>query len=672
MDSPPNATIVYLSVVKKSLENLLVLLLLLPLIWIYTPATQDWGGDFAAYIHQAQNILQGEEIGDIGYLYNPDYYRLAPPSYPPGFSILLAGWIAVFGSEIGGLVLLMSLLMVVFGLGFYRVLRLQFKPVVSMVALLLTFYNPWMIRFKIEVIADMPFALLVVWSTLAYFKAATAKEKQFRKWLICAILVALTILTKTLGWVVLIAFVLDGVVRFIRSKCAESLLGVGILSGVTFGLVYITQHFWLPAPADHLEHFTSIAANSPSTWDTLVANVPLYFDIYKAFFIKDLGSWGWIGTTTSSILLLFALIGAVVSWIKKGMHVTDWVFLGLMGGLVLFPITNGFRYLLPAYVFFFSYSIYGLGLLPWHWLIRGWLPFLSLMFLGGQYVNGWTKIADLPHQSEGPYLLEYAELHQRIDDISKRYPDALFAAAKPRVFAFMHDIEAFSVRPDLGVKATEKQFYELAAGRRVYVIHVKATPHASLDSLSRNTPLPDDSQPRAYVVGPWREPIQSTPDSSDISLHYDFPYSYMLTYFQLPSRWQYSESPLFRYFTSGLTHSYFAIEKRDTTYHWQYNSNLPESDISEGTLTEELWTQLDSILRAYDFYQRPIYHGYLFSSLDGGPTTIEAASGGQYNLISRRRRSIDRFPGTHEDSLFLSLDTAVLHFINESIVKLEP
>lgn len=661
----------YLSVVKKSLENLLVLLFLLPLIWIYTPATQDWGGDFAAYIHQAENILQGQEIGNIGYIYNPDYYRLAPPSYPPGFSILLSGWIAAFGSEIGGLVLFMSILMVLFGWGFYRIMRLQFKPTVSLVATLLTFYNPWMLRFKIEVIADLPFALLVVWSTLSYFRAVMAKKKQFRKWLICALLVALTILTKTLGWVVLIAFVLDGIVRFFRSKCAESILGIGILSSVSIGLVYITQHFWLPAPADHLQHFTSIAANSPSQWDTLVANVPLYFDIYKAFFIKDLGSWGWIGTTTASILLLFALIGAVVSWIKKGIHVTDWVFLGLMGGLVLFPITNGFRYLLPAYVFFFGYSIYGLGLLPWHWFLRGWLPLLSLLFLGGQYVNGWMKIADLPIEVEGPYSPDYAELHQQIDQLAERYPDAIFAAAKPRVFSFMHNIEAFSVRPDLGVKATEKQLFEIARGRRVYVIHVNATPHPSLDSLSRNNPIPDEVK-RAYIVGPWREPVQATPDSADISTHYDFPYSYMLTYFQLPSRWQYSETPLFRYFSSGLQSTYLSIEKIDTTYHWQYNRNLPESEMEEGELSEQVWLQLDSTLRAYQFFKRPMYHGYSATCLDCGPTTIEAASNGQYNLISRQRRSFERYPGTAEDSLFLSLDTTLLQFIDRSIVKLEP
>lgn len=466
---------------KTLRQNLAILLLLLPLVWIYTPDTQDWGGDFAAYIAQAENILSGKPIGETGYVYNPDYFRLAPPSYPPGFSLTLVPCIALFGSGIGTLVLYMSILLVLFGWGFYRILRLRFNHAISLVAVLITFYNPWMIRFKIEVIADMPFALLVIWTTLAYVKAQQKLIPSTKQWLLCGFLLALTILTKTLGWVLVIAFALDSFNRFRKTLCIEGIVGLGILLLTSIGLTFTVNHFWLPAPANHLEHFSSIAAGNSDTLRTIGSNIQEYANIYKAFFIKDLGEFTWIGITTASMILTFGIIGAVVSWLRNGLHVSDWVFLGLMGGLLLFPITNGFRYFLPAFVFALGYSMYGLGQLPWNWFLRTKLPGIALLFIFAQYLNGWYKISQLPNYVEGPYLGKYIPLHQKIQEIAIEDSTAIFLSAKPRVFAYMDHVEAFSIRPDLGATATLRQIKKLFPKRNIYIIQINTLDHHSIN-----------------------------------------------------------------------------------------------------------------------------------------------------------------------------------------------
>lgn len=494
---------------KKSFENLTVFLLLLPLVWINSPETHDWGDDFAAYIHQAENILSGKEMGDTGYLYNPDYYRLAPPSYPVGFPIMLAMWIGLFGNSIGGLVLFMSLLLILFGIGFYKVMRFRFPPAVAMAALLITFYNPWMIIFKVEVIADMPFAMLIAWSVVAYRRAIDSRSKLLWRWSVCALLVTWSILTKTIGWVMPIAFGLDILNRFRRDRSIGPLVGLGYLSALTFGLTWIVAHLWLPAPGDHLEHFSRIAADEGGYLGALLPNLNEYPDIYKYFFARELGDLAFIANTTGSMLLSFAVIGMIVRWIRKGIEVEDWVFLGLFGALLLFPITNGFRYLLPAYVFLLGFSIYGLGLLPWHYALRRWLPILGVLIMWGQYTRGWSKIARLPDEREGPYLEAYQPLHDRIRQIASEHPDAVFAAAKPRAFSYLDGVDAFSIKPDLSPDDAKEAVLRLAGSRPLYLIQVDRTPHPAIDDLLLHGTETSD---RMYEVeGPW--PLTIIPPS---------------------------------------------------------------------------------------------------------------------------------------------------------------
>lgn len=653
----------YLRGVKKPLENLVVLGLLLPLIWIYAPSTHDWGGDFAAYIAQAKNILTGTPIGDTGYLYNPDYFKLAPPSYPPGFSILLAGWIAVFGDHISGLVTFMSILLLFFGWGLFKLFRIRFAFGVSIAALLITMYNPWMIRFKVEVIADMPFAMLVIWSVLAYRRAILAKEKILKKWLWCVLLVSMAILTKTIGWVVLIAFVLDSLVRLFRSKCVDPIMGMVVMLAGTLAITYSVNHFWLPAPAEHLSHFSAIVGQTDALWKTALWNIEEYANIYQSFFIKDVGPFTIIATTTGSLLFIFGMIGAVVRWVRHGIQVEDWVFLGLMGGLILFPITNGFRYLLPAFPFLFGYSIYGLGILPWNWFVRGLLPTLSVLIMFGQYAKGWTKIADLPEEIEGPYHSKYAQLHEAIDRIHAEFPDALFAAAKPRVFAYMHHIEAFSIPLDLGVKQTERELFKIAGGRPVFVIQVKATEHSSLDVLEGPSYSSDTSPSDFTIVGPWKEPVQPTQTDCD-QLHL-YPYEKALCLFDVDSRWQDSTAFLRYMHLSPWGNALFEINPVDTTYQLTIQTVERDSNFTPGIeyqtqLTSTQWRSIQSLLEAFHITQRPI-QTIEFDRLDGGTTFIEAGTSRGYGLMIRPEKG-NRL-ATPEDLLSAQLDTLLIQQI---------
>jgi hypothetical protein len=43
----------------------------------------DWGDDFAMYVHHAKNIALGLPYNQTGYIWNPRFPMMGPPTYPP-------------------------------------------------------------------------------------------------------------------------------------------------------------------------------------------------------------------------------------------------------------------------------------------------------------------------------------------------------------------------------------------------------------------------------------------------------------------------------------------------------------------------------------------------------------------------------------------------------------
>ncbi|MBI3533889.1 MAG: hypothetical protein HY072_00160 [Deltaproteobacteria bacterium] len=70
------------------------------LIGLFQTATlregHRWNTDFGMYIHHAENLLQGNEYGNVHYIFNP-HQKIHPRSYPPIFPIFLAPVYYFFG-----------------------------------------------------------------------------------------------------------------------------------------------------------------------------------------------------------------------------------------------------------------------------------------------------------------------------------------------------------------------------------------------------------------------------------------------------------------------------------------------------------------------------------------------------------------------------------------------
>jgi hypothetical protein len=64
--------------------------------WPYLPSR--FNGDYAQYILHAKALVEGRSYGDIGYLFTPYNSLVSPREQPPGWPLLLAPGVALFGT----------------------------------------------------------------------------------------------------------------------------------------------------------------------------------------------------------------------------------------------------------------------------------------------------------------------------------------------------------------------------------------------------------------------------------------------------------------------------------------------------------------------------------------------------------------------------------------------
>jgi hypothetical protein len=91
---------------RRFLRDWPILLLIATIAVIYLLTIRhghDWSGDFALHIVHAKNLLNGVPYSLTGYIYNPNYPSLSPPSYPPVLSLMLAPVYALFGLNLEAL-----------------------------------------------------------------------------------------------------------------------------------------------------------------------------------------------------------------------------------------------------------------------------------------------------------------------------------------------------------------------------------------------------------------------------------------------------------------------------------------------------------------------------------------------------------------------------------------
>ncbi len=194
-------------------------------------AGHDWGDDFALYIQHARNIAAGAPYAATGYLYNPHNPAIGPRTYPPGFPLLLAPVVMVFGLDLQPMKVVIVLCFVGTLLMLPYVFQRDLPPRFTAALVLVMGLNPYFWDFKDEVLSDIPFLFFTLLSLYAFQRAGETDRRTLTYGALAGIATAAAIATRALGVVILPAFIASDVLRRRRVR-NETALACGIAVAV--------------------------------------------------------------------------------------------------------------------------------------------------------------------------------------------------------------------------------------------------------------------------------------------------------------------------------------------------------------------------------------------------------------------------------------------------------
>lgn len=409
---------------KRNSDLLLIILLVLPVIFINLQHTVDWGGDYAMYISEAMNIAHCQPVSNIQYVYNTNAPMIGPLLYPVGFPLLLAPVCLIYGNNIVSMIVYLSLILILLALVLQLFFRQYFSKTVSILLVLVVLFNPWLLHFKNEILADVPFTLFFYLTLILYLRKS--------KSLFTGFLMGFTILIKTAGFVLPVAFILYLFYRLFAEPTGRKIITKRLLVPIVYSLLLVffvnKILFHLPSGIDlYSGNFSLIALKHH-----FLTNIALYIEIFQSFFYRNLYDWKFLVLITQPVLFTFALIGFLNS--KKDL--LFFVFSVYLLMLIIYPYhSSGFRFLLPVLPILLNYSVNGFKSIRWRFSVRKQLliPLLAV-FLLGQYIPEIIRLVQKPEITKpGPQEQTSQEAFEYIRSHLSEDETVLFT--KPRVLA---------------------------------------------------------------------------------------------------------------------------------------------------------------------------------------------------------------------------------------------
>ncbi len=411
-------------VISKAGETLLCLLLLLPSFFINNADSHDWGGDFALYITQAQNIVEGIPASENQYIYNPECPGLGPPSYPIGFSLMLAPVIAVTGNSMPHLIDYMALIFILFGYLMFTFLKPRIGLFGALLSVLLLVYHPLMLGFKREVMSDIPFAVFV----LATFYFASRKS-----WILVGVSVAFATAVRSAGISLMVASAALAIIELFRNRefTFRAVISSPLVRSTVIGVVVfiLISEFLFPGKAN--SGYVSFI-QSHEFGNVIVGNAELYWQLLRSFFFTESAS-AFLSVCMVALALLM-LAGWLKKVVKKPGLEDLWFPIYIMV-LLLYPYRGGaLRFIIPVLPLLFYYIYHALEFnlttkrLAMAFLV---LPIILNFPKTMEFTSNWPK------NLAGPQSETSTELFGHI--VSETNQSESFLFLKPRVLALYTD-----------------------------------------------------------------------------------------------------------------------------------------------------------------------------------------------------------------------------------------
>jgi hypothetical protein len=416
----------------KSRYLLWVILFCLPMFFINVKDSHDWGDDFAQYLIQAENIVKGKPQAKSAYVYDERFPLISPPAYPAGFPLLLSSVYALKGHSIKQYQYLITAVLFLYCILMAVYFRKYFSAVTAFFMVMIFAYNPWTLSFKMEILSDLPFSLLLLLSFIYYQNSKQNKDAVFTGFLL-----GLLISFRGAGVVLLVAIVIHALHRYLTDKKNRKIIFsqltlILVSSLLVYGLINIVL---FPIAANDFFGFYKNAWSQSNPADIVVQNLNYYVDVFRAYYHPLVKEWTFATSVAESMAICFLLVGMLYSWTKNRSFM-DLAVLCYMLLILFYPYTNsGFRFILPVLPFLMMYVVIGLKQVSIEINVPRYVVTaaigISVLFLYKpsleKYVEERKQVIAGPQETTSVEAFQYISNHLP--------PDAVLIFKKPKALA---------------------------------------------------------------------------------------------------------------------------------------------------------------------------------------------------------------------------------------------
>lgn len=382
----------------------------------------DWGGDFSMYVHHAKNLVEGTPYAQTGYIYNPAYATIGPPTYPPGFPLILAPVYLVCGLNLEAMKLVMVASLVVFLLFVFLTFRRELPLGQVLAILVLVGLSRTLLGGANSIGSDMSFMAILYLTIFLVQKAYdTGRDERPRlRHLVPAVaLMCVAFGTRTLGALLVPSVLAYDLLRYRRI----TIWAVAV--GAAFALFVLAQSALVHSDTAYFDQYHV----GPSVF---VHNGIAYLSEFAAFWHN--GYFKPLGGLIFAVVTALAVLGYASS-VRREITFLEIFPVLYLTAVLLFPGFAGRRYLEPIFPLYLLYAFRGLD----HaWLVRRArlrrVVFASLLVAAsGSYLASATRL-----ELEVTEGIGKAESVALFDYVRRETPeDGVMVFIKPRVMSLL-------------------------------------------------------------------------------------------------------------------------------------------------------------------------------------------------------------------------------------------
>ena len=407
-----------------------------------TALVADWGSDWAFYIHQAKNIVNGIPQLDNGFIMNEPCFEISTNAYPIGYPLLLSSVYVFLGQNIPAFITLQTFILFLFGLTLFFTFRKRIGNLLAIFGVFFIVYSPYVIWFRNNILSEYAYLLFQSLFILIYLFG-----KRNKKWWLLGILYGIAWLMKGGGVQLILSIFLfefftllnytksSSFLRLVMMK-VKLLLGIfitGLLVNIIFNKILFNT-------GDSFSLYMRIYQEKFSL-DLSLVNLKYYLnEIYYSFFVY----WqhAWFGFFGGLLFLYFLVLGFKKLAGREKVLIA--VLVIQLISITAFPFQQGMRYALPIMPLLVYIMLIGLKTS----FTKNIITKIGILALFGGFVFSQVNgVKNFNKQVSGsinwtPYSYETALGWQFIKENTSK--DAVFVTAFPRVLSLFTDRSAYN------------------------------------------------------------------------------------------------------------------------------------------------------------------------------------------------------------------------------------